>query len=117
MSSVEVNIEKARAYNKVKKYNESLEHYELALADGGELSLGDKEKYSWDLYFVKVKDNEFIDEIEESAKKIVNTVSQKDNSKGKKACPYTLAVIKLMKMYTEGEQYLDVLRWASKLKP
>lgn len=117
MSSVEVNIEKARAYNKVKKYNESLEHYELALADGGELSLGDKDKYSWDLYFVKVKDNEFIDEIEESAKKIVNTVSQKDNSKGKKACPYTLAVIKLMKMYTEGEQYLDVLRWASKLKP
>ena len=31
MSTVEVNLEKARAYNKVKKYAESLEHYELAL--------------------------------------------------------------------------------------
>ena len=38
MSSVEVNLEKARAYNKVKKYGESLEHYELALEADGELS-------------------------------------------------------------------------------
>ena len=43
MSSVEVNLEKARAYNKVKKYAESLEHYELALEADGELSKGDKE--------------------------------------------------------------------------
>ena len=117
MSSVEVNLEKARAYNKVKKYDESLEHYELALEADGELSKGDKEKYAWDLYFVKVKDNEFIDEIEESAKKIVSVVSQKDLSKAAKPCPYTLSVIRLMKIYTENEKYLDVLRWASKLDP
>lgn len=117
MSSTEVNIEKARAYNKVKKYDESLEHYELALEDGGEFSPGDKEKYAWDLYFVKIKDNEFIEEIEESAKKVVDAVKQKDSSKAPKPCPYTLSVIKLMKIYTENEQYLDVLRWASKLDP
>ena len=46
MSSVEVNLEKARAYNKVKKYEESLEHYELALEADGELSQGDKEMKS-----------------------------------------------------------------------
>ncbi len=116
MSSIEVNLEKARAYNKVKKYSESLESYEWVLEEGGELSQGDKDKYAWDLYFVKIKDNEFTDELEENAKKIINTVSQKDNSKVNKPCPYTLTVIKLMKKYTESEQYLDVLRWASKLK-
>lgn len=115
MSSVEVNLEKARAYNKVKKYPESLECYELAIEADGELSQGDKDKYAWDLYFVKIKENEFIDELEENAKKIVDVVDQKDNSKGSKACPYTLTVIKLMKKYTESERYLDVLRWASKL--
>lgn len=117
MSSVEVNIEKARAYNKVKNYEESLKHYELALEADGELSTGDKDKYAWDLYFVKIKENEFIDEMEESAKKIVNLVSQRDSSKAPKPCPYTLSVIKLMKYYSANEQYLDVLRWASKLNP
>ena len=117
MSNIEVNIEKARAYNKVKKYSESLVNYELALEAGGELSKGDKDKYAWDLYFVKIKDSEFIDELEENAKKIINVTSQKDNSKANKPCPYTLTVIKLMKKYTEGNQYLDVLRWASKIKP
>ena len=117
MSSTEVNIEKARAYNKVKNYEESLKHYELALEADGKLSQGDKDKYAWDLYFVKIKENEFIDEMEESAKKIVDLVSQKDSSKVAKPCPYTLSVIKLMKHYSANEQYLDVLRWASKLNP
>ena len=103
MSSVEVNIEKARAYNKVKNYEESLKHYELALEADGELSTGDKDKYAWDLYFVKIKENEFIDEMEESAKKIVNLVSQRDSSKAPKPCPYTLSVIKLMKYYSANE--------------
>ena len=116
MSSIEVNLEKARAYNKVKKYSESLECYEQVLEAGGELSQGDKDKYAWDLYFVKIKDNEFTDELEENAKKIIGVVEQKDNSKLNKPCPYTLSVMKLMKRYTEAEQYLDVLRWASKLK-
>ena len=111
-----VNLEKARAYYKVKKYPESLENYELVLEEGEELTQGDKERYAWDLYFVKIKDNDYTDQLEENAKKIINAVSQKDNSKGNKPCPYTLTVLKLMKLYTEAEKYLDVLRWASKLK-
>ena len=117
MSSVEVNLEKARAYYKVKKYPESLEHYELVLEDGGELSTGDKDKYAWDLYFEKIKNNQFTDELEESTKKLIDVAEQKDNSKLNKACPYTLSVMKLMKTYTDNGKYLDVLRWASKLKP
>lgn len=117
MSSVEVNLEKARAYNKVKKYEESLEIYESLIEEGAELSQGDKDKYAWDLYFVKIKENEFIDELEQNGKKVINTVKQLDTSKGSKPCPYTLTVIKLMRKYTENERYLDVLRWASKLNP
>ena len=66
MSDIEINLEKARAYNKVKKYDQSLEHYELVLEEGGEFSRGDKDKYAWDLYFVKIKENEFTDELEET---------------------------------------------------
>lgn len=116
MSDIEINLEKARAYNKVKKYDQSLEHYELVLEEGGEFSRGDKDKYAWDLYFVKIKENEFTDELEENAKKLTDIAEQKDNSKGNKPCPYTLTVLKLMKKYTEEGRYLDVLRWASKLK-
>ena len=112
---MEINLEKARAYNKVKKYEESLECYDSVLEEGGELSQGDKDKYAWDLYFVKIKDNQFSDELEENTKRLIKIVKQKDNSKGNKPCPYTLAVMKLMKIYTENERYLDVLRWASKL--
>lgn len=115
MSSTEVNLEKARAYNKVKKYQESLECYESVLNEGGELSIGDKDKYAWDLYFVKIKDNYNNHELEENTTKLINAVSQKDNSKGNKPCPYTLAVLKLMRKYSDEKQYLDVLRWASRL--
>ena len=117
MSDIEINLEKARAYSKVKKYDKSLEHYELVLEEGGELSQGDKDKYAWDLYFVKIKDNQFNDELEEYGKKLISIAEQKNNSKANKPCPYTLSVLYIMRKYTEEEQYLDVLRWASKIKP
>ena len=117
MTSIEANLDKARAYNKVKNYESSLEAYELVLNEGEELTKEDKDRYAWDLYFVKIKDNEFTDELEENAKKLIGIVSQKNSSKVNKPCPYTLTVMKLMKLYTESEQHLDVLRWASKLKP
>ena len=117
MTSIEANLDKARAYNKVKNYESSLEAYELVLDEGEELTKEDKDRYAWDLYFVKIKDNEFTDELEENAKKLISLVSQKNSSKVNKPCPYTLTVMKLMKLYTESEQHLDVLRWASKLKP
>lgn len=117
MTSIEANLDKARAYNKVKNYESSLEAYELVLDEGEELTKEDKDRYAWDLYFVKIKDNEFTDELEENAKKLIGFVNQKNSSKVNKPCPYTLTVMKLMKLYTESEQHLDVLRWASKLKP
>ena len=117
MSSAELNLEKAREYNKIKKDSQSLEMYEAASEEGGELTKGDKEKYAWDLYFVKIKDHPFSRELEESATKIVNNVSQIDNSKGNKPCPYTLTSLYLMKLCSENENYFDLLRWASKIKP
>ena len=117
MSSPEINLEKARAYNKVKKYEESLEIYEFLDESGFEFSKNDKDRYAWDLYFVKIKENGYIDDLEENTKKLTKIVSQKDNSKVNKACPYTLSVMKMMKIYLDNEQYLDVLRWASKINP
>ena len=35
MSSAELNLEKAREYNKIKKYSQSLEMYEAAIEEGG----------------------------------------------------------------------------------
>lgn len=116
MSSIEIDLEKARAYNKVKKYQESLEIYESLEESGVEFAKIDKDTYAWDLYFARIKDSLSIDELEESTKKLINISFQADNSKASRPCPYTLSVMKLMKTYTEKEQYLDVLRWASKLK-
>lgn len=109
-------LDKARAYNKVKKYEESLEVYESLIESGEELTKMDKERYAWDLYFARIKEGSSIDKLEENTKKLINAVSQKDNSKVNKPCPYTLSVMKLMKIYAEEERHLDVLRWASKLK-
>ncbi|AMK15283.1 hypothetical protein [Methanobrevibacter olleyae] len=116
MTSTEINLEKARNYNKVKKYDKSLEIYESLLESGEKLSKNDIDRYGWNLYFAKIKETSMINELEESAKKLIGIVKQKDSSKVNKPCPYTLSVIKLMKIYSENEEYLDVLRWASKLK-
>ena len=115
--TTETQIEKARAYYKAKKYPQSLELFEEIIESGHELDLIDKERYAWDLYFVNIKENSNIKEIEESAKKIIENVNQKNSSMVNKPCPYTLSVIKIMKHYYENDNWVNVLRWASKLKP
>ena len=115
--TTETQIEKARAYYKVKKYPQSLELFESVIESGHELDLIDKERYAWDLYFVNIKENSNIKEIEESTKKIIENVNQKNSSMVNKPCPYTLSVTKIMKHYYENNKWMDVLRWASKLKP
>ena len=110
------DLEKARAYNKVKKYEESLEIYDSLFEAGEEITKEDKNRYAWDLYFARIKESFSVNELEENTKKLINITEQKDSSKVNKPCPYTLSVMKLMKIYNENEQYMDVLRWASKLK-
>ena len=108
-------LDEARKLNQSKNYEESLNIYESLLDSGEELKPIDRDRYAWDLYFVKIKDNQFTDELEESVKKLIKISTQKDTSRGNKVCPYTLSVLKLMKIYSEEKRYLDVLRWASKL--
>lgn len=115
------NIEKAREYNKVKKYEESLSFYKAAIDSGEELLEQDRQKYAWDLYFVKVKNASNASELEESVKELTSYVSQRNSSKWSNPCPYTISILKLMKFYSDNITFNNnaykLIMWADKLKP
>ncbi len=115
------DLEKAREYNKVKKYEESLSYYKKVIDMGEELPQADKERYAWDLYFVKIKNTDTISELEEYVKELIQYVKQKNASRKDKPCAYTISVLKLMKFYSDNISFNNnaykLIAWAEKLNP
>lgn len=119
--SSKVDLEKAREYNKVKKYEESLSCYQSYLESGEELPEIDKERYAWDIYFARVKNASTIAELEQYVKELTKYAKQKNSSRREKPCSYTISILKLMKFYSDNITFNNnaykLIAWADKLNP
>lgn len=115
------DLEKAREYNRVKKYEESLKHYQSYLESGEKLSEQDKGRYAWDIYFVKIKNSTNINEMEENVKELIQYTSQRNASRKDVPCAYTISILKLMKFYSDNITFNNnaykLIAWADKLNP
>ncbi len=117
-NNVKTELMKAKEKYKAKKYEDAVDiyttYYDSYL---DEFTKWDNIFYAWSLYYSKIKNSKSLEELVENVERITELVSQIDASKKSSACPYSLAIIEVMKNYSLKNKFGKVIQWAEKLDP
>lgn len=116
-NNLNIQLNEAKKLYSSKKYAESLNIYEELFSNySDEFKLNDLISYCWAVYQVHVKNFKNEDELFEAADLITELIPQADlNSTN--TCPYTFAVMEVLKYLDSENQYYNMDHWFDKIEP
>ena len=117
MNNIRKDYNKASRLSRRGNNEEALKIYERDYDEHPELFLkGHRISFAWAIYNVHIKN--FTDEIDliEATEFITELIDQADSNKVK-YCPYTLSVLKVIKLLYDRDEFYNLLYWLEKINP
>lgn len=116
-SNVNTQLKHAKKLYDSKKYEESLNLYELIFNENpDEFKLHDRISYSWAIYQAHVKGFADENELFDATDFITDLIPQADLNRSN-TCPYTFSVFRVLDYLYEEKEYYNISYWLDKLDP
>ena len=117
MNNIRKDYNKANRLSRRGNYEDALEIYERDYNEHPELFLkGHKISFAWAIYKVYIQNYVDENDLIEATEFITELIDQADLNKVKN-CPYTRAVLKVIKLLFERNEYFNLIYWLEKINP
>lgn len=117
MNNIRKDYNKASRLSRRGNYEDALEIYQRDYNEHPELFLkGHKISFAWALYKVHIKNYEDENDLIEASEFITELIDQADLN-NVKYCPYTSAVLKVIKLLYGRNEFFNLIFWLEKINP